>query len=260
MKATHVPDWARELLRDPNTLARLEWGDNEVRSVTGERYPIKQGIPVFYNHVDSYQNRPGAEWPEVDRHNPSVRAIEDRETVFDRFAERLRGKIVVDMCSGGGMPSYYLAARYDCRVISVERAWNAIKHYGDRFKVYYGISDDQVVRVCADASRLPLCNEAVTAVVGTSWVHHFTDKAAVLRNASRVLVPGGLLLAHNEGVKGLLSKGTSDEDQYVNQSAYRQALESAGFVKIQVLGASRWFWLAWWLKGAVDLVAYKPET
>jgi ubiquinone/menaquinone biosynthesis C-methylase UbiE len=259
MSARYIPAWARELLREPGTLAHLEWRESEALSTTGERYPIEQGIPIFADYVGSYQNKPGTEWPVVDRHNPSVKAFQDRETIFDRFAECLRGKVVVDMCSGGGMPAYYLAACYDCRVIAIERAWHVLKHYGDRFKAFYGVNGEQAVRICADALQLPLRNEAASVVVGSSWMHHFADKATMLRNAYRVLIPGGLLLAHNEGVGALLTRGTSNEDQYVSTRMYHQALTSAGFVKVQVLGASKWYRLARWLKASVDLVGYRPE-
>jgi SAM-dependent methyltransferase len=259
MTADLVPSWARNLLCEPDTLAPLQWNEHVLTSETGKTYRIEGGIPIFHNEEGSYQNRDAIR-PRVDRQNPTVRAFEDRPTIFDQYADRLKDKVIVDMCSGGGMPSYYLAAKYGCRVISVEQAYNAIKHYGDLFRDYYGVKDDQVVRVCADAACLPVRPETVDAVVGSSWVHHFGDQVAVLRGAYRVLKPGGLLLAHNEGVAGLLARGTADEDRYTRPAVYRRSLNLAGFVNVQVLPWSRRYWLARWVKASVDLVGRRPAA
>lgn len=47
--------------------------------------------------------------------------------------------------------------------------------------------------LCADAGRLPLCDAAFEAVLIRDLLHHVPDRVAVLREAHRVLVPGGRL-------------------------------------------------------------------
>lgn len=253
-----IPDWAKKVIREPHTYAILDWSSDFEVTASSKKYVIDSGIPIFENYRSSYMNQTTT-WPKVDRDNPSVRALEDHTLIFDKYAEELQDQIVIDMCSGGGVVSYYLAAHYQCRVISIERAWNAIKDYGDLFKAYYGIEDDQVVRVCADAIRLPILSDSIPFVVGSSWVHHFSDKTAILREVFRVLQPGGHLVAHNEGLASLLGRGTADEDQYISRRGYHQALRSAGYIDTQVVGWSRGYRFLWWLKGSVDLIGRKPE-
>ena len=158
------------------------------------------------------------------------------------------------------MPSYYLAATYGCRVISVERAFNAIKYYGDQFRDYYKVSDETVVRVCADGGSLPIKPDTIDVVVGSSWVHHFADQVKMLSGPFRALHEGGLFIAHNEGVAGWLAFGTSDEDQYTSPKTYRESLSKAGFVDVEVRPWSRKYWIARWIKASVDLIAKKPST
>lgn len=48
--------------------------------------------------------------------------------------------------------------------------------------------------VRGDGARLPLADESVDAVLVTDALHHFGDQRGALREAERVLRPGGLLL------------------------------------------------------------------
>jgi len=102
------------------------------------------------------------------------------------------------------------------------RAWRAVWHYardGVTFEVGSGsgnftdflpsvISSDVTprswVRLAADACHLPLRAGVVDNLVGTDVVHHLPDPIAFLREAARVLRPGGRLLL----VEPLISPGS----------------------------------------------------
>jgi SAM-dependent methyltransferase len=251
------PSWAADLLCDPATHEPLRWTFASVESGHA-KYEILGGIPVFADSPESYQSR-HSEWQAVNQNNGSVRAMEARRTIFDRLSGELAGGVVVDVCAGGVIVGCYLAAKYGCKVIAVEHSRRVLKEYGDLFMAYYNVSADQVFRVCADAGRLPLRSDAVDAVVGSSWVHHFEDKVAVLSEACRVLRARGIVIAHNEGLPGLLEGATSDEDRYVSPREYREAMARAGFEEVEVRGWSRLYGVARWLRGSVDLTGRRPS-
>jgi SAM-dependent methyltransferase len=98
---------------------------------------------------------------------------------------------VLDLCAGLAGPARFLAIRRGCRVIAVElhggRAAGAA-----RLTRLVGLAG-QVTVVRGDAGALPLRAGSADACISQEALLHVPDKAAVLREAHRVLVPGGRL-------------------------------------------------------------------
>lgn len=96
---------------------------------------------------------------------------------------------VLDVCAGLAGPARFLAARRGCRVVAVElhagRAAGAA-----RLTRLVGLGD-RVAVVRADARALPLRASWFDACLSQEGFLHVEDKAAVLRECRRVLVPGG---------------------------------------------------------------------
>jgi len=96
---------------------------------------------------------------------------------------------VLDMCAGLGGPARFLASRRGCRVVGVEL--NPGRAAGmARLTRRVGLS--HAVRVVrGDATALPFGSGRFDACVSQEALLHVADKAAVLTEARRVLVPGG---------------------------------------------------------------------
>lgn len=98
---------------------------------------------------------------------------------------------VLDLCAGLGGPARFLASRRGCRVVGIEL--NAGRAAGMARLTGLVQLDAQVMVVRGDATALPFAEGRFDACVSQEALLHITDKAAVLAEARRVLVPGGRL-------------------------------------------------------------------
>jgi len=101
------------------------------------------------------------------------------------------GTRVLDLCAGLGGPARFLASRRSCQVVALEL--NAGRAAGTaRLTAMVGLQH-RVRVVRGDATRLPLAGARFDACLSQEAFLHIEDKAAVLREAHRVLTPGGRL-------------------------------------------------------------------
>ena len=99
---------------------------------------------------------------------------------------------VLDLCAGLGGPARFLASRRSCQVVAVEL--NAGRAAGAaRLTRLVGLHH-RVRVVRGDATRLPLRDRCVDVCLSQEAFLHIEDKRAVLREAHRVLAPGGRLV------------------------------------------------------------------
>ncbi len=101
-------------------------------------------------------------------------------------AERPR---VLDLGCGGGLVAEALAAR-GCELLGVDASLPSLR----TARRHARASGVRVAYVAGDAARLPLRDGVVDAVVAADVLEHLDDLGAVLREVTRVLRPGGLLL------------------------------------------------------------------
>jgi SAM-dependent methyltransferase len=141
-----------------------------------------RGVEVFSRHVH------WGLWPRL-------RAARIGEQDFVRAMERLDdtvvggaaisdGMTIADVGCGFGGTVSRLADRFpDARLvglnIDIRQLNEAVKSRADL--------------VCADGCALPLAAESVDAVLAVECIFHFRSRAAFLREAARVLRPGGRL-------------------------------------------------------------------
>lgn len=98
--------------------------------------------------------------------------------------------------------------------------------------IYFAIdSEDKVkdvsTRVLGDMNNLPYSNEKFDIIIFSATLHHSNDLDKVVSEVSRVLKPGGTVLAINEPVEGIIknlskrSDGSKENrDSEINENEY----------------------------------------
>jgi malonyl-CoA O-methyltransferase len=103
---------------------------------------------------------------------------------------RLTPRVIVDVGSGPGLAGRALRERYrDARVFSVDFALDMVRQ-AQRRRWWRARRDG----ICADAQALPLADASVDLVFSNLCLYLCEAPGAVLREARRVLRPGGLFM------------------------------------------------------------------
>jgi sarcosine/dimethylglycine N-methyltransferase len=146
---------------------------------------------------------------------------------------------VLDLCAGLGGPARFLASRRGCHVVAVEL--NAGRATGAARLTRLVRLQTQVRVVRGDATALPFPAARFEACVSQEALLHIDDKAAVLAEAHRVLVPGGRLAFTDWVARPTLGDG---ERRRLHEwmaattlqglDGYRTLLGAAGFRAVSV--------------------------
>jgi SAM-dependent methyltransferase len=109
-------------------------------------------------------------------------------------------EFVLDLGTGLGGASRWLALRRGCRVLGLARS--AAEAAGAALLTRRAGLADQVGALAADARAVPIRDARFTHVWSVEALVRVADKAAVLREAFRVLRPGALFAAQETVVDG----------------------------------------------------------
>ena len=101
------------------------------------------------------------------------------------------GMHVLDVCSGMGGPARWLAWRHGCRVTGLDITASRVAG-ANRLTALVGLPH-LAHFVEGDASDMPFESGTFDAVISQESWCHIPDKAGVLAECARVLVPGGVL-------------------------------------------------------------------
>lgn len=103
----------------------------------------------------------------------------------------VRGKRVLEIGAGAGGKTVYFASLGASRAVAVD----IVPHYaaeGEALARRKGVAD-RTEFVTADAARLPFAAATFDTVIASDVVEHLPEPEAALREAGRVLAPGGRL-------------------------------------------------------------------
>ena len=191
---------------------------------------------------------------DLDRLSPEDVSVFDQDhyggiEATDLLVQRLNikeGSYVLDICSGMGGTSRYLAYRHGCRVMGVDlhkpRSDSAIaltKRVG---------LDDKVSFVCGDAANLEFEDDTFDAALSQEAFLHIPDKKALLDGCRRVIRPGGRLGFTDWIIRGKLTKAVQASLRdiiaavgLVASDNYIALLEASGFSQVQFEDLSEWW-------------------
>ena len=108
-----------------------------------------------------------------------------------KAAQLKPGQKVADLCAGLAGPARYMAQRYGVDVTGIELTPARVRGANDLTKLV-GF-DDKVRVIEANVMAVPLADQSVDAVLSQEAFLHVPDKAKALREAHRILKPGGRL-------------------------------------------------------------------
>lgn len=153
---------------------------------------------------------------------------------------------VLDVCSGLGGTSRYLAWRYGCRVVGAGLTASRVEGAAN-LTAMVGL-DDKVSFVLADACALEFPPDSFDAAVSQEAFLHIPDKAALFASLHRVLKPGaGLAFTDwiappglSDGERARLREGIAAH-HIAGVDEYRTVLKGAGFRSVQVEHLSSWW-------------------
>lgn len=115
----------------------------------------------------------------------------DANDALARAARLGEGTRVADFCAGLGGPARYFARRYGATVTGIELTPERVAGAA-KLTALVGLGD--AVRVLqGDVTNAPLSDASVDAVISQEALLHVPDKQQALREAFRILRPGGRL-------------------------------------------------------------------
>ena len=116
------------------------------------------------------------------------------KAVVTEHAAALKGRRVLDLGAGTGSTSRALLA-VGSHPVALDMSWSMLAHRRAR----------RPPAVVADATRLPMTDDAVGATVAAFVLSHSVDPVAILREVGRVTTPGGAVVAVSFAATGARS-------------------------------------------------------
>ena len=177
----------RLFLIGPRRSAVARESDNISMSKLGE-FVLKRINPLFPKPVHPFnrRNEEGftyADW-QFEKGEDTIRYYLDRYTTDEMF----RDKRVVDFGCGEGGKSVYYAALGAREVIGVD----VVPEYAPRAAAFAEKKGIDCFRfLLCDATHLPLESESIDTVIMNDFFEHVSDPEGALREALRILKPGG---------------------------------------------------------------------
>lgn len=161
----------------------------------------------------------------------------------------LRGLSVLDIgCGLGGIDIHLIKQHQAARVTGIDiEQWLIDRCVA--LARQHGV-DDRAEFICVDPGPLPFADASFEAVTSKDSIIHIADKQALAADVYRVLEPGGWFAA-SDWLAGYEGEPSAEMQAYLeaedldfglaSADSYRQALQAAGFVDIDIVDRNDWY-------------------
>ena len=161
----------------------------------------------------------------------------------------LAGSSVLDIgCGLGGVDVHLVKQHRAGKVTGIDIEPDLIQRC-ERLAQKYGIAE-QTDFLCVEPGPLPFADASFDAVTSKDSIIHIADKHALAADIFRVLKPGGHFAA-SDWLAGYEGEPSPEMQAYIvaegldfglaSAKTYRQALEAAGFVDIEIVDRNDWY-------------------
>ena len=199
------------------------------------------------NDLDIYERHADEWWQTESKTFRSLHQVNRlRLEVLQRWVpDEIRGRDLVDLGCGGGLLSEPLA-RMGARVIGIDisgRSLQVAREHAAEFRA-------RPRYLCADVRRTPLASRSYQGVLLADVLEHLNDPRTAIREASRLLQPGGWLYVNTinrtllarclvvscaEGL-GLIPRGTHDPRLFIRPAELTAVAAEAGLRRVEFIG------------------------
>ena len=160
------------------------------------------------------------------------------------------GKTVLDIgCGSGGITAALVAEHGAAKVIGVDVEEPVCRH-ARAMAVRAGVSDRVEIRQISPEYPMAIADGTIDIVFSKDSIVHIPDKEALAQEAFRLLKPGGWfvasdwLISHDGPPSPEMADYIRREDLDFGMASpqrYQKALETAGFLKVQLNNRNRWY-------------------
>ena len=169
---------------------------------------------------------------------------------IDRILQSLdlAGKSVLDIGCGLGGGDVHIAATHHASVTGIDIEPHLVER-AERLALARGVSG-QARFQCVEPGPLPFEAAQFQVVTSKDSIIHIEDKHALSADIFRVLAPGGCFAA-SDWLAGYEGEPSPEMLAYVkaegldfglaNVDTYRDALQTAGFVDVEVVDRNEWY-------------------
>lgn len=168
-----------------------------------------------------------------------------------------KGSLVMDLGSGTGITSVFLAKEYGLRVIAADLWSNPTDNM--RFFESEGLSSSDIMPIHADANNLPFAHEFFDAVVSTDSYNYFGRDSEYLEEKLLPFVKSGGLICicvpgmkkdcHYDLPKELLASWTPEQLDYIHDAEYWRSIieQTAGvtIISLEEMESNEEVWADW---------------
>lgn len=201
------------------------------------------------NDLEIYERESAGWWEPGNHFFRSLRAVQEgRVELITSWLGTISGSTIVDVGCGGGFLAAPLHAR-GARIVGIDISPASLRIARQK-------TGGNCLYLCADCNALPLGDESADHVLLSDILDHTETWPNVLREAARVLRPGGFCYASTLnrtwqsrylGVEfaervGLIPRGTHDPRMFITPDELTAAAREVGLTRKYLQGESVEVW------------------